>query len=431
MEAQSPIPNPLPNDDEDVSWALSTAGALWGRGERAEALKWLRRAAEQASDVNDDVRALTLFKAAAEVAQTASMTPPPPITSTPPPASQAAPQAAPQPSFPPPGTPAPPPPPRKAPPSLPPRTAPPPVPSSRAAPPARTTPPPAPVRQVPSSAAPSPVTKQSRSPAPAPQISPAAQSMPSSALAAAGAPVRRAAPAPAAVPRAVAPARSAAPGATVPTRPVASRPGATTSTPPPAAATERPPAPPPSRGGRAFEEVLALQHPRGGLGFDDLDENTQVLQAVRTPRSVRQPDLPAPIEESFHGVLSDVHDPPEIADELTDPGLRGRPMDDLPPDDQTGPISAPERTAVTKWTDAERAALMAAPDTQAPETTSRRFAPLLAHRVAVVASNRAGEIRLVPLDASGAPPIGAAIALLVPLSAADGDLVAQLFGSLE
>ena len=42
MEALSPIPNPLPNDEEDVSWTLSTAGALWARGERPEALKWLR-----------------------------------------------------------------------------------------------------------------------------------------------------------------------------------------------------------------------------------------------------------------------------------------------------------------------------------------------------------------------------------------------------
>jgi hypothetical protein len=173
--------------------------------------------------------------------------------------------------------------------------------------------------------------------------------------------------------------------------------------------------------------VLALQNAPGALAFDDLDENTQVLQAVRSAPSPRRPNL-SEIEQSFQQVLAE---PNEAADELTDPGLRTRPIDDGPPDDQTGPISAPERTAVTKWTDAERTAMMAAPDTQSPETTSRRFAPLLAHRVAVVAGSRPGEIRLVPLDASGAPPMGAAIALLVPLSAADGDVVAQLFGSLE
>ncbi|WP_437650626.1 hypothetical protein [Sorangium sp. So ce362] len=70
MEANlRPIPPPHDEDDEDVHWALSTATALWGRGERDEALRWLRRAAEQASDANADLRALELFKAAAEVAQ--------------------------------------------------------------------------------------------------------------------------------------------------------------------------------------------------------------------------------------------------------------------------------------------------------------------------------------------------------------------------
>ncbi|WP_437581046.1 hypothetical protein [Sorangium sp. So ce887] len=75
MEANlRPIPPPHDEDDEDVHWALSTATALWGRGERDEALRWLRRAAEQASDANADLRALELFKAAAEVAQKISAT---------------------------------------------------------------------------------------------------------------------------------------------------------------------------------------------------------------------------------------------------------------------------------------------------------------------------------------------------------------------
>ncbi|WP_434048014.1 MULTISPECIES: hypothetical protein [Sorangium] len=70
MEASlRPIPPPHDEDDEDVHWALSTATALWARGEREESLRWLRRAAEQASDANADLRALELFKAAAEVAQ--------------------------------------------------------------------------------------------------------------------------------------------------------------------------------------------------------------------------------------------------------------------------------------------------------------------------------------------------------------------------
>ena len=489
MEALSPIPNPLPNDDEDVSWALSTAGALWGRGERAEALKWLRRAAEQASDVNDDVRALALFKAAADVsAQVSTTTPPPPSTSIPPPSTTVTPPpvasvppsttvtpppvapVAPSGSHPPPSlrASAPPPPPRKAPPSLPPRNSRPPLPPSRsqAPPPVSTQAPPPPATQVapsraapPSSAtpqppaastsqavpprarqapgdhAPSPVTKASRVPGPSsvpPQVSPTARSMPmpTNALADAAVPVRRPGAAP---PRTAAPARAAAPGVTVPTRPVAFSPAPLT-TPLPGAATERLP---PSRRGRVFDEIVALQNAPGGQGFDDLDENTQVLQAARTvPISHKNtaPDL----DESLQGLLADPRSSAEAdsVDEPTDPGLSTRALDSSAIDEVTGPVSVSERTAV--WTPAERAALMQAADARSqaadargPELTTRRFAPLFAHRIAVVASSTPGELRLVPLDTSRAPPTGAAIALLVPLSAADDDIVARLLGSLE
>jgi hypothetical protein len=64
----SPIPSEKKDDLEDVSWALSTAEAMWGRGDHAEALKWLRRAAETAADAEEDDRALELAKAAADVA---------------------------------------------------------------------------------------------------------------------------------------------------------------------------------------------------------------------------------------------------------------------------------------------------------------------------------------------------------------------------
>ncbi len=64
----SPIPSPKKDDPEDVSWALTTAESQWARGDHAEALKWLRRAAESASEADADMRALELAKAAAEVA---------------------------------------------------------------------------------------------------------------------------------------------------------------------------------------------------------------------------------------------------------------------------------------------------------------------------------------------------------------------------
>ncbi len=62
------VPEPKPDDSEDVSWALSTAEAMWARGDHAEGIKWLRKAAEAASDAEHDVRALELAKAASDLA---------------------------------------------------------------------------------------------------------------------------------------------------------------------------------------------------------------------------------------------------------------------------------------------------------------------------------------------------------------------------
>ena len=62
------VPAARPNDPEDVSWALSTAEAMWVRGEHLEGIKWVRKAAAAASEVEDDERALELAKAASELA---------------------------------------------------------------------------------------------------------------------------------------------------------------------------------------------------------------------------------------------------------------------------------------------------------------------------------------------------------------------------
>ncbi len=51
------LPKPHPDDDEDVVDWLSTARALWARGERADALVWLRRAAEAAAMAGQPFRA--------------------------------------------------------------------------------------------------------------------------------------------------------------------------------------------------------------------------------------------------------------------------------------------------------------------------------------------------------------------------------------
>src|SRR5262249_20382067 len=54
------LPEPRPEDDEDVVWGLSTARTLWGRGERRDAIVWLRRAAEAATNAGQDFRASAL-----------------------------------------------------------------------------------------------------------------------------------------------------------------------------------------------------------------------------------------------------------------------------------------------------------------------------------------------------------------------------------
>ena len=61
------VPEAKPEDPEDVSWALSTAEAMWARGDHAEGIKWVRRAAEAASEAEKDLRALELAKAAADL----------------------------------------------------------------------------------------------------------------------------------------------------------------------------------------------------------------------------------------------------------------------------------------------------------------------------------------------------------------------------
>ncbi|HTN86365.1 MAG TPA: hypothetical protein VL242_21845, partial [Sorangium sp.] len=54
------LPEPHPNDDEDVVWGISTASALWARGERRDAIVWLRRAADAAEAAGQTFRASEL-----------------------------------------------------------------------------------------------------------------------------------------------------------------------------------------------------------------------------------------------------------------------------------------------------------------------------------------------------------------------------------
>ncbi len=48
------IPAPRDNEHEDVTLALEVAQSQFAKGDRDEALKWLRKAADAAFDAGDD-----------------------------------------------------------------------------------------------------------------------------------------------------------------------------------------------------------------------------------------------------------------------------------------------------------------------------------------------------------------------------------------
>ena len=73
------VPEPEASDAEDVVWALQTAATMWSRGDSDGTIRWLRKAAESASDAGDDMRALTLAKKAADLT---ALPPPEPALAT-------------------------------------------------------------------------------------------------------------------------------------------------------------------------------------------------------------------------------------------------------------------------------------------------------------------------------------------------------------
>lgn len=66
-DVMTELPQAESADPDGVQVALRAAHTLWSNGETAESLRWLRRAAETASDEGADVRSLQLAKAAAEL----------------------------------------------------------------------------------------------------------------------------------------------------------------------------------------------------------------------------------------------------------------------------------------------------------------------------------------------------------------------------
>lgn len=67
------FPEPEPNDVDEVVLALKTGGSLWTSGDKVEAIRWLRKAQEAAEAGGDDMRSITLARAAADLTELAEL----------------------------------------------------------------------------------------------------------------------------------------------------------------------------------------------------------------------------------------------------------------------------------------------------------------------------------------------------------------------
>lgn len=61
------LPRAEATDPADVATALETAHALWAKGQSLESVRWIQRAAENAESSGDDLRAVALARAAADL----------------------------------------------------------------------------------------------------------------------------------------------------------------------------------------------------------------------------------------------------------------------------------------------------------------------------------------------------------------------------
>jgi hypothetical protein len=61
------LPRAQAGDAAEVALALETARALWSNGQGLESVRWIQRAAENAESTGDDLRAVSLARAAADL----------------------------------------------------------------------------------------------------------------------------------------------------------------------------------------------------------------------------------------------------------------------------------------------------------------------------------------------------------------------------
>jgi hypothetical protein len=72
------LPRAEAGDPAEVATALETARALWSKGQGLESVRWIQRAAENAESSGDDLRALALARAAADLRAEVSVASEPP-----------------------------------------------------------------------------------------------------------------------------------------------------------------------------------------------------------------------------------------------------------------------------------------------------------------------------------------------------------------
>jgi hypothetical protein len=76
-DLSSNLPRAEAGDPAEVTLALETARTLWANGQGLESVRWIQRAAENAESSGDDLRAVSLARAAADLRAEVSVTPEP------------------------------------------------------------------------------------------------------------------------------------------------------------------------------------------------------------------------------------------------------------------------------------------------------------------------------------------------------------------
>lgn len=72
------LPRAEAGDAAEVALALETARALWSKGQGLESVRWIQRAAENAESTGNDLRAVSLARAAADLRAEVSVASEPP-----------------------------------------------------------------------------------------------------------------------------------------------------------------------------------------------------------------------------------------------------------------------------------------------------------------------------------------------------------------